>query len=160
MNLFKEKVFIRTKCNKQTEENFSFDLNADHTHFIICQNEKNDSINYHSFRNRLELLFTKSLSDGKQESIKSWLKSLINKQIKKKSYFYLADKTLSEITLSEIMETAYLKIPMVSLIICGDLSSIDTIEYKINKEIPVVVLKGSGGAADVIGFAFDEINKK
>jgi hypothetical protein len=100
MNLFKEKAFIRANGNKQTEENFSFDLNADHTHFIICQNEKNknDSINYSSFRNRLELLFTKSLSHWKRKSIKSWLNSLINKQIKKKSYFYLADKTLSEIT--------------------------------------------------------------
>jgi hypothetical protein len=58
------------------------------------------------------------------------------------------------------METAYLKVPIVSLIICGDLSSIDSVEYKINKEIPVVVLKGSGGAADVIAFAFEEINKK
>ena len=42
------------------------------------------------------------------------------------------------------MKTAYLKVPIVSLIICGDLSSIDSVQYKINKEIPVEVLKGSG----------------
>ena len=58
------------------------------------------------------------------------------------------------------METAYLKNPIVPMIICGDLSSFDGVDYKINKGIPVVVLIGSGGAADVIAFAFEEINKK
>ena len=51
-------------------------------------------------------------------------------------------------------------VPMVSLTICGDLNSIDAIESKIKKEIPVVVLKGSGGASDIIAFAFEEMSKK
>ena len=63
------------------------------------------------------------------------------------------------------METANPKvqnrqIPIVSLAIRGDLNSIDAIEYKIKKEIPVVVLKGSGGAAEIIAFAFEEISEK
>lgn len=52
------------------------------------------------------------------------------------------------------------QIPMVCLTIRGDLNSIDSIEYKIKKEIPVVILKGSGGAADIIAFSFEEMNEK
>lgn len=49
--------------NKITGKIFRFDLNEDHTHFIIYDAEKSDSdnMNYDTFRNRAELLFTKSL---------------------------------------------------------------------------------------------------
>lgn len=52
------------------------------------------------------------------------------------------------------------QIPMVCLMIRGDLSSIDAIEFKIRREIPVVVLKGSGAAADIISFAHEELMEK
>ena len=52
------------------------------------------------------------------------------------------------------------QIPMVCLMIRGDLSSIDAIEFKIRKEIPVVLLKGSGAAADIIAFAHEELSEK
>ena len=52
------------------------------------------------------------------------------------------------------------KIPMVCLMIRGDLSNIEVIESKIKKEIPVVVLNGSGAVADIIAFAYNEMNEK
>lgn len=52
------------------------------------------------------------------------------------------------------------QIPMVCLVIRGDLSSIDAIDFKIKNQIPVVVLKGSGGASDIIAFAYEEMNEK
>jgi hypothetical protein len=42
-----------------------FDLNADHSHAIIYDDimlENDDQISYDEFRNKLEFLFTKSLS--------------------------------------------------------------------------------------------------
>jgi hypothetical protein len=42
----------------------------------------------------------------------------------------------------------------------GDLSSINAIDFKIKKEIPVVILKGSGAAADIIAFAYEELTEK
>ena len=51
-------------------------------------------------------------------------------------------------------------VSIVSLTICGDLNSIDAVESKIKKEVPVVVLKGSGGASDIIAFAFEEMSKE
>ena len=52
------------------------------------------------------------------------------------------------------------QIPMVCLMIRGDLSSIEAIEFKIKREIPVVLLKGSGAAADIISFAQEELAEK
>ena len=52
------------------------------------------------------------------------------------------------------------QIPMVCLMIRGDLKSIDSIELKIRKQIPVIILKGSGAAADIISFAFEELSEK
>ena len=49
---------------------------------------------------------------------------------------------------------------MVCLVIRGDLSSIEAIEFKMRKEIPVVILKGSGAAADIISFAHEELAEK
>jgi hypothetical protein len=49
---------------------------------------------------------------------------------------------------------------MVCLVIRGDMSSIEAIESKIQKEIPVIILKGSGAASDIIAFAFEELSEK
>ena len=49
---------------------------------------------------------------------------------------------------------------MVCLAIRGDLRSIEAIELKIRKEIPVMILKGSGAVCDIIAFAFDELAEK
>ena len=49
---------------------------------------------------------------------------------------------------------------MVCLLIRGDLNSINEIESKIDKEIPVVILKNTGAAADIISFAYEEMTEK
>lgn len=73
--------------------------------------------------------------------------------------------TASEISDDENPEYTQLKvenrqIPMVCLMLRGDLSSIDAVEFKIRREIPVIVFKGSGGASDIISFAYDEYDEK
>lgn len=52
------------------------------------------------------------------------------------------------------------QVPMVCLVIRGDLKSIDVVETKIRKEIPVIILKGSGAVSDIISFAYEEMNEK
>jgi hypothetical protein len=49
---------------------------------------------------------------------------------------------------------------MKKITIRGDLSSIDAIEFKIRREIPVIILKGSGAVADIIAFAHEELTEK
>ena len=46
------------------------------------------------------------------------------------------------------------------LAIRGDISSIDAIEFKVKRDIPVVILNGSGGVSDIIAFAVDEMSEK
>ena len=60
----------------------------------------------------------------------------------------------------DVFLTEVLNQQIVSLILRGDLSSIDSVEHKIIKEIPVIVIKGSGGVSDIIAFAFEEMSKE
>lgn len=52
---------------------YRFDLNADHTHFLIYDASKNDTehMNYTLFRYRVESLFTKSLSHYRRTPLSS-----------------------------------------------------------------------------------------
>ena len=138
---------------------YKFDANPDHTHFIIYEDEilqtvgkkpidLTSSINnlssddgcwrHEEFRSRLEYLFTRSL------------KSYMRKSLVEDEDEYETSKTRPDNR----------QVPMVCLMIRGDLRNIVEIEAKVSKEIPVVVLKGSGGAADIISFAFEEITEK
>ena len=144
------------------KSNYRFDINPDHTHFIIYDDisakkettnlntslvvganptpDDLSTIDYDLFRNMIESLFTRSLSYYKRK--------LYDKNDNNESDDdFDFGKPLSEHTSS---------VPMVCLVIRGDLKSIDTIEYKINKQIPVIILKGSGAVADIISFAYDE----
>ena len=48
-------------------------------------------------------------------------------------------------------------IPVVGLLIQGSPRNIDHVLYYLHNKMPIVVLKGSGGLADVIGFAYEEL---
>ena len=73
-------------------------------------------------------------------------------------YIFLLKKIDSGDTSDDEMN--YLQIPIVSMTICGDLKSIDAVEFKLENEILVIIFKGSGGVADIISFAFEELNEK
>ena len=49
------------------------------------------------------------------------------------------------------------KIPVVGLLIQGSPRNIDHVLYYVHNKMPLVVIKGSGGLADVIGFAYEEL---
>lgn len=78
--------------------------------------------------------------------------------------FLYSIKTVSEISGEDVdvskPNVEKRQIPMVCLVIRGDLNSIESIEFKVKKEIPVVILKGSGGASDIISFAIEEMADK
>ncbi len=50
--------------------------------------------------------------------------------------------------------------PMVCTLVRGTPGTIELLYRKIQQEIPVVILKGTGSAADIIAFAYEEINAK
>ena len=48
-------------------------------------------------------------------------------------------------------------IPVVGLLVQGSYRNVDHILYYLQNKMPIVVLKGSGGIADVITFAYEEM---
>jgi hypothetical protein len=100
-------------------------------------------IDYNSFRCRIESLLTRSLSYYKRKLLTTQTSEISDED---------GDFTKVKVENRQI--------PMVCLMIRGDLNSIDAIESKIRKEIPVVILKGSGAAADIISFAAEELSEK
>ena len=49
---------------------------------------------------------------------------------------------------------------MVCTLVRGTLGTIELLYRKIQQEIPTVILKGTGSTADIIAFAYEEINAK
>jgi hypothetical protein len=50
--------------------------------------------------------------------------------------------------------------PMVCTLVRGTPGTIELLYQKIQQEVPAVVLKGTGSAADIIAFAYEEISAK
>ena len=50
--------------------------------------------------------------------------------------------------------------PMVSILTQGTPGTIELLRKKIQQDIPAVILKGTGAAADIIAFAYEEITAK
>ena len=50
--------------------------------------------------------------------------------------------------------------PMVCTLVRGTPGTIELLYQKIQQEIPVVILKGTGSAADLVAFVYEEINAK
>lgn len=50
--------------------------------------------------------------------------------------------------------------PMVCTLVRGTPGTIEFLYKKIQQEVPVLILKGTGSAADMIAFAYEEINTK
>ena len=49
---------------------------------------------------------------------------------------------------------------MVCTVARGTPGTIEILYQKIQQEVPAVILKGTGSAADIIAFAFEEISAK
>lgn len=50
--------------------------------------------------------------------------------------------------------------PMVCTLVRGTPGTIELLHRKIQQEVPAVILKGTGSAADIISFAYEEISAK
>jgi len=50
--------------------------------------------------------------------------------------------------------------PMVCTLVRGTPGTIELLYQKIQQEVPAVILKGTGSAADIIAFAYEEISAK
>jgi len=51
-------------------------------------------------------------------------------------------------------------IPVVSLLVQGSPACLDQVAFYVQNKMPVVVLRGSGGLADMVGYAYDELSDR
>ena len=73
------------------------------------------------------------------------------------SLTFIAGSDSDEHVINESMENT---IPVVGLLVQGTPCNMDHVLYYLTNKMPVLVLKGSGGLADMIAYAYEEIQEK
>jgi hypothetical protein len=118
---------------------YRFDMNSDHNKLIIFNNinliENNiKAYNYSIFRSRVESLLTRPMSYYRKLLQINTIQELIdNNNINMGSD--------DEDDIVDMNKDDYKHVPMVCLVLGGDLATIDAVEYKMKKEIPCVIFQ-------------------
>ncbi|UYV70179.1 TRPM [Cordylochernes scorpioides] len=114
------------------EEN-KFELNPEHTHFLMLRDNTVNKTGSHYFMLRLEQFLNSS------EEVMTQLQD-------------------QEAGKTELV--MYMEIPVVALLVQGGYNCSRMILEHLKKQMPVVVLRGSGGLADLLAFAFHEVTQR
>ncbi|CAF1217287.1 unnamed protein product [Rotaria sordida] len=145
-------------------------LNADHTHFIIIREQPIDfkSINDSAKNNAIIDNDVKQL-----EKLTDSADSATNKFRDRFENFLYQEKSTSPVESSQPITTDTAAVtsiksnpwgddgfPMVCILVRGKPGTIECAYRKIQNEVPIIVLKGTGLAADIISFAYEEICAK
>ncbi|XP_071134130.1 transient receptor potential cation channel subfamily M member-like 2 [Mytilus edulis] len=117
------------KPNKDIHE-----LNPDHTHFILVESETED--HYIDFRSNFEKQLECQL--GRPRRYRRLLS-------------YNSDENEAE-----VVEPPPQTIPVVGLLIQGRPQKIDLVLFYLRHKMPVVVVKGTGGCANLLAYAIEE----
>lgn len=80
-------------------------------------------------------------------------------QWNEESILFLGSDTEHE-DVAESKEDSDNFIPVVALLVQGSPKNIDHVLFYLQNKMPVVVLKGSGGMADMIGYVYEEMQEK
>ncbi|CAF0874104.1 unnamed protein product [Adineta ricciae] len=165
----KDTTKMEVKVPTRKREQLS--LNSDHTHFIIIREQPVGA----NAKKAAESEASTDKTGGKQlEKLTDSAESLTNKF---RDHFeqFLHQEVLpqpnSEVSPSAtthfILEAAQKAapwsedgFPMVCTLVRGTPGTIELLYRKIQQEVPAVILKGTGSAADIIAFAHEEINAK
>ncbi|CAF4075358.1 unnamed protein product, partial [Rotaria sp. Silwood2] len=168
-NLKKELKIPRSKYGQLS-------LNSDHTHFIILRKSQ---IDFSSANISETKLTTTDTNDKSLEKITAAAQRVTNKFRNRFEAFLHQEApqkqatTLTELqlTTTDTLPAASNKadssneygFPMICILLQGTTETIELVYRKIQREVPIVVLKGTGSAADLIAFAYEEFiakNKK
>ncbi|XP_067129859.1 transient receptor potential cation channel subfamily M member-like 2 isoform X1 [Centruroides vittatus] len=129
------RVEIENEGNVPSEG--KFELNADHSHYIIVKDSTINKTGINYFLLRLEQYLVAAVEA--QNSIND------NK----------ADPSNQEYCLLGTIE-----IPVVALLIQGGYNCARLVLDHLKKKLPVVVIRGSGGFADLLAFAYYEVEQR
>ncbi|XP_061163971.1 transient receptor potential cation channel subfamily M member 1-like [Saccostrea echinata] len=114
-----------------------YELNPDHTHFIIVDEEDTERMFFTNIRCQLEQQFQYSV--GRRRRLR-------------RLFSWGSDDQ------HELPEPAIKKmVPVVGLLVQGSPRGVEHVLTYLNDKMPVVILKGSGGVADLLAYAFEEL---
>ncbi|GIY85036.1 transient receptor potential cation channel subfamily M member 6 [Caerostris darwini] len=125
------RVEIENEGNKIEEH--KYDLNPDHTHFLIVKDGTINKTGINYFLLRLQHYLASSLDPPK--------------------------KSASPYRLNRC-SLGILEIPVVAVLFQGGTDCARLVLDHLKRHLPLVVMKGSGGLADILGFAYSEINQR
>ncbi|KAF8787695.1 Transient receptor potential cation channel like protein [Argiope bruennichi] len=126
-----QRVEIENEGNKIEEQ--KFDLNPDHTHFLIVKDGTINKTGINYFLLRLQHYLASSLE-----------------QPRKSASTYRLNRCALGI----------LEIPVVAVLFQGGTDCARLVLDHLKRHLPLVVMKGTGGLADILGFAYSEINQR
>ncbi|CAF1949212.1 unnamed protein product [Rotaria magnacalcarata] len=166
------KEFIDFKLTKEqskeikvpTRKRDQLSLNSDHTHFIVIREQPIGSSSMNNSENKLIKIDT---GDDKLEKLTDSAGSATNKF--RDRFEGLLHQETSQAESSQTTTDATEKkrspwsedgFPMVCTLVRGTPGTIELLYRKIQQEVPVVILKGTSSAADIIAFAYEEISSK
>ncbi|CAF1426031.1 unnamed protein product, partial [Rotaria sordida] len=163
----KDKLKTEIKVPQNKCEQLS--LNSDHTHFIIIRKSPIAS----SSTNISEIKSTTIDTDDKLLEKRTDSTGNVTNKFRNSFEAFLHKEALQQQVMSPIELQSATTIPlnkfnswsedgfpMVCTLVHGTIQTIELVYQKIREEIPIVVLKGTGSAADLIAFAYEEINTK
>lgn len=126
-----------------------YELNPDHSHFILVEDGPNPEPEAVSnLRFALEMRFTKAVGKPRRythSQLPTSLSTLLG--------------TGSDIIMP-LAEIDSMSTPVLGLMVQGGPLDIDHVLLLLKKKIPVIVILGSGGAADLVAFAYHEMKDR
>ncbi|XP_076076624.1 transient receptor potential cation channel subfamily M member-like 2 isoform X3 [Mytilus galloprovincialis] len=125
-----------------------YEFNPDHTHFVMVETETPDDkekVQYVEFRFNFERQLQCQL--GRPRRYKRLLS-------------FDARSMSSDDETSEIIEPTTQPIPVIGLVIQGSPRGIDLVLFYLRNKMPIVVVKGSGGCADLLAYAIEESQER
>lgn len=114
-----------------------YELNPDHTHFIFVDEEDRDRMFFTNIRCQLEQQFQYGV--GRKRRLRRLFSWGSDEQY-----------DLSEPVIKKT-------VPVVGLLVQGSPRGVDHVLTYLTNKMPVVLLKGSGGVADLLAYAFEEL---
>ncbi|XP_052825070.1 transient receptor potential cation channel subfamily M member 2 [Octopus bimaculoides] len=135
--LYDGPIVIKNEGHKPNSD--CYDLNPDHTHLILVEDEVGERSIFTHFRCLLEYRLGSEL--GRPHRFKRFFSN---------ESFEMEMQT----------ETPAASVPVVGLLVQGGPKSIDHILFFLKNKMPVLVLKGIGGAADLVAYTYEELQER
>ncbi|XP_022706113.1 transient receptor potential cation channel subfamily M member 2-like isoform X2 [Varroa jacobsoni] len=129
-------VNIQVDANKPEEQRF--ELNPDHTHYIIVRDDTVHKTGINQYTLRFERVLA-CLGARKTED---------------------ATTVETHRKVARQASAISMQLPLVAVLIQGDFQSAKFIFDRLQKELPILVFEGTGGLANLIAFVYNEVQRR